>query len=122
MDKLGRFRQVIRDKLCGLADFINQHARDRGFSANAVIDEEHDQYLLVKTGWNHRRRVHGTTLYLRIVDDKIWIEEDWTEDGICDELVEAGVSEADIVLASQSPEPKTLADVAPVAAFHPDSD
>lgn len=116
MDKLKQYRQCLRDKLCQLAEFINQHTRDRGFFAHAVIDEERDQYLLVKTGWNHHRRVHGTTLYLRIIDGKIWIEEDWTEDGICRQLVESGVSENDIVLASQSPEPKVLADLAPEVA------
>lgn len=116
MDKLSRYRKIIRDKLCRLAECINQHARNRGFSAHAVIDEQRDQYLLVKTGWNHHRRVHGTTLYLRIVDGEIWIEEDWTEDGICKELTAAGVSKDDIVMASQSPEPKVLADLAPEVA------
>ena len=116
MDKLDQYRKVLRKKLCDLAQFINQHARERGFTAHAVIDEEHDQYLLVKTGWNRHRRVHGTTLYLRILDEKVWIEEDWTEEGICQGLVEAGVPEEDIVLAFQSPEPKVLAEVAPDVA------
>jgi len=112
MDKLTQYRSIIREKLCRLADFVNKHAAGRGFSAHAVIDEQHDQYLLVKTGWDGHRRVHGTTIYVRIVEGRIWIEEDWTEDGICSELTAAGVPVDDIVLASVSPEPKTLADAA----------
>lgn len=112
MDKVDKYRKIVRDKLCCLAEFINEHASDRGFAAYAAIDEERDQYQLVKTGWNRQRRVHGTILYLRIVDGKIWIEEDWTEHGLSDELVEAGVADEDIVLAFQSPDPKLLSEVA----------
>lgn len=88
MAHVDRYRRIIRDKLCGLAKFINENTHTREFSAHAVIDEEHDQYLLVKTGWNGSRRVHGVTLYLRILEGKIWIEE-----GICGDLVEAGAAE-----------------------------
>lgn len=112
MDRVTQYRTAIRETLCQLADHINRHANHRDFSAHAVIDEERDQYLLVKTGWNRSRRVHGTTLYLRIIDGSVWIEEDWTEDGISDELIASGVREDDIVLAFQSPDPTTVSGLA----------
>jgi hypothetical protein len=41
-------------------------------------------------------------MHLDIVDGKIWIQRDGTEDGIAYELEEAGVPKSDIVLAFHS--------------------
>lgn len=43
------------------------------------------------------------TVYVRICDGKFWIEEDWTEEGIANELIRLGVPKQDIVLAFQDP-------------------
>lgn len=111
MDKMNQYRSIIRECLCGLAAFINQHSRQPTAESLAVIDAEHDLYLLISTGWAGHRRIRGTTLFLRLRDGQVWIEEDWTEEGISKELVKAGIPEVDIVLAFQSPEPRVLADV-----------
>ncbi|HAA31595.1 MAG TPA: hypothetical protein DCE56_32705 [Cyanobacteria bacterium UBA8553] len=42
-------------------------------------------------------------IHLRLKDQKIWIEEDWTEDGIAIALLQAGVPHEDIVLAFHPP-------------------
>jgi hypothetical protein len=65
---------------------------------------------LVKSGWAGRRRVRGTTVYIRLHDERVWIEEDVTEEGISGKLVSAGIPEDDIVLAFQSPEPRVLSE------------
>ena len=108
MDKVDHYREIIRRTLTSLADFINQHWRQPQAEAHCVIDVEHDQHLLVKTGWTKTQRVRGTTLYLRLRDGKVWIEEDWTEEGISKDLVAAGIPPEDIVLAFHSPEPRLL--------------
>ncbi len=59
--------------------------------------------MLVTVGWWQHRRFRGTTLYLRLKNDKIWIEEDWLENGITDDLLEADVPKEDIVLAFHEP-------------------
>ena len=53
---------------------------------------------------------HGeyVKVYLRIVQGKIWIEEDWTKQGIADQLLEAGVPPEDIVLGFQHPSKRSL--------------
>jgi hypothetical protein len=50
-------------------------------------------------GWQNGERVSGMTAYVRIRDGKFWVEEDWTEDGIANDLVREGVPKEDIVLA-----------------------
>ena len=44
-------------------------------------------------------RSHGCLLHLDIIDGKIWIQRDGTEDGVALELEEAGIPKTDIVLA-----------------------
>jgi XisI protein len=53
--------------------------------------------------WQNGERVTEITVYVRIRDHKFWIEEDWTEDSIANDLVQVGVPHEDIVLAFQKP-------------------
>ncbi|MDY7022908.1 MAG: element excision factor XisI family protein [Cyanobacteriota bacterium] len=50
-------------------------------------------------GCQNGDRFSGITVYIRLGEDKFWIEEDWTEDDIASELVAAGVPKEDIVRA-----------------------
>jgi hypothetical protein len=68
--------------------------------------------MLVTTGWSGQRRVPGTIVYVRIRDGKFWIEEDWLENGIATDLVEAGIPKEDIVLAFHPPEMRPLTEFA----------
>jgi hypothetical protein len=111
MDRLTRYRELIKRLMSELAALVNQHPTP-GVETLCAFDEERDQYLLLKTGWSQNRRVRGTTLYLRLREGKIWIEEDWTEEGIATQLVRAGVPKEDIVLAFQSPRVRPLTEFA----------
>ncbi len=44
------------------------------------------------------------TIYLRLREGKVWVENDWTEAGVVDELIERSVPEEEIVLTFQPPE------------------
>lgn len=43
-------------------------------------------------------RVHGCIVHIQIIDSKIWIQRDGTEDGIANDLVNAGIPKDQIVL------------------------
>ena len=111
MDKLNRYRTLIKQFLEVKAELANRCVRD-GSETVRAFDEKRDQYLLMNVGWAGERRVRGTNLFLRIVDDKIWIEDDWTEEGIATELVANGVAKEDIVLAFQPPSLRRFGDFA----------
>lgn len=64
----------------------------------AVYDRSNDRYLLVNVGWDMGRRVHGSLVHIDIIDGKIWIQRDGTEQGIANELVSAGIPRDHIVL------------------------
>ncbi len=45
-----------------------------------------DRYLLVEAGWENGQRTYGTLLHLDIINGKISIQQDGTEEGIATEL------------------------------------
>ncbi|MEH2071766.1 MAG: element excision factor XisI family protein [Nostoc sp.] len=77
-------------------------------------DLYHDvvKQALIKDGWKQGKRVKGISVYTRIKNNKIYIEEDWTEEGIATELIRLGVLANDIVLASQPTEVRQYTDFA----------
>lgn len=78
-----------------------------------IISENHRHYLLITSGWeNDDIRVHGCVVHLEIINDKIWIHRDGTEDGLADELVNNGIPKSQIVLGFHPPEIRTYTDFA----------
>jgi hypothetical protein len=112
MDKLTTYRQLIKRLLTTYCELMNRSAAPEGVETEVVFDEEHDQYMLLNVGWSGRKRFRGTTVYLRIRNGKIWVEEDWLEDGIVQELVAAGVPKEEIILAFQHPEMRSFTEFA----------
>ena len=100
MEKIERYREIIRAALLPLE---SRQYSGRDVQNEAVFDTEHDRYLVMSVGWEGRiRRIHGCLLHLDIINGKIWIQRDGTEDGIAYELEEAGVPKSDIVPAFHS--------------------
>jgi hypothetical protein len=63
-----------------------------------VFDSENDSYLLITVGWHDHKRIHGCLVHLDIIDGKIWVQRDDTEDGVTYELEAAGITKDKIVL------------------------
>lgn len=100
--KLKHYRILIQKLLQEHADLVNRSRRN-GIECITVFDEKQDHYFLHTIGWRDIERIWNTTLYLHLRDGKIWIEIDWTEEGIATELLAAGVPKEDIVLAFHHP-------------------
>ena len=98
MDKLTFYGTLIKQTLTDYETRASRHLQD-GVEGVVVFDDEHYHYLWLQAGWSRHRRVHGVTVHVRLRNEQIWIEQDWTEDGIVTDLVLAGVPRDDIVLA-----------------------
>lgn len=100
MDKLTEYRRIIREILAP----ISQRRYAGLMIANeAVFDETNDRYLIMSVGWEgHIRRIHHCLIHLDIIDGKVWIQRDGTEDGIAYDLEDAVIPKSDIVLAFHS--------------------
>ena len=86
---------------------IHQHSIEQSEEdadkAQIVFDTERDRYLLLYVGWRDEERLHGCPIHIDIQDGKIWIQRDFTEEGIANELTQMGVPKTDIVLGFRSP-------------------
>ena len=77
-----------------------------------IFDEVHDHYLWKSIDWVNQKRINNTHVHVRIKNEKVYIEEDWTEDGIANELLTEGIPKSDIVLAFHDPETRKLTEFA----------
>jgi hypothetical protein len=111
MDKITNYRSLVKRLLSEFAALCDG-SPNRELETLCIFDEERDHYLLMSLGWTADERVMGITVYVRLRNGRIWIEEDMTEDGITPDLLKAGVPNEDIVLAFQHPEMRPLTDFA----------
>ena len=111
MDKMNDYRQLVKKILSDLAAASAHHGPDP-IETSCAFDDERNRYLLLSVGWHGDRRVSGTTIHARLANGKIFIEEDWTEEGIATQLVAAGVPHQDIVLAFHPPGLRHLSEFA----------
>ena len=98
MDELEFYRQTIEKVLRKYADIPSAYEE---IEQHLIIDKQRKHFMLFDVGWQQKRRVHGCVTHVQIIDDKIWIQRDGIEDGITDELVEAGIPKGKIVLGFQ---------------------
>lgn len=99
MATVDEYRQYIQNLLKEQAKLV----WDQRIQAQTIFDTERDHYQLVYVGWRDSKRLYGTVLHLDIIDGKIWIQQDGTEVGIANQLVELGVPKHDIVLGFNPP-------------------
>ena len=79
-----------------------------------MFDDQRSQYLWFNIAWKNDRRIQAISVYIRIKNEKIYIEEDWTQEGIANELLKENVPKEDIVLAFHDPETRKLTEFAVV--------
>lgn len=98
--------------ISALQDYINFLGDDPDTQTQLVIDEKSDRYLLIELGWQDERRIYGTLIHLDIINHKIWIQQDGTEDGIASELVALGIPKQQIVLGFKSEQRRRITEFA----------
>jgi muramidase (phage lysozyme) len=111
LDRLNEFRRIIRQTICNSPYYVHG-LKGTEIETQFICDEESGRYLLLNIGWQGKTRVFSPVLYVCLKQDKIWIEEDWTENGITDDLLRAGVKNDEIVLGFQHPKMRPLTDFA----------
>jgi len=115
MDKLEHYRNTIKTILTGYYQISVKKANtlDEIEADNRLaFDEEREQYLWFRSGWDDKQRICHITMYLRIKDGKIWVEEDWTDLCVVDDLLAAGIPKSDIVLGFHHPSKRALTEFA----------
>lgn len=99
--KLDHYRQVIETILSEYASLPYSYAN---IQSEVVFDRNRDRYLWMDVGWDSDRRIHGCLVHIDLIDGKIWIQRDGTEEGIAADLERAGIPKEHIVLGFRPPE------------------
>ncbi|MEI6331407.1 MAG: XisI protein [Pseudanabaena sp. ELA645] len=111
MDKLNNYRQIIKSILTEHDHLANRSSRKKHQTC-LIFDEVHNHFLWMSIDWVKQKRINNTHVHISIKNEKVYIEEDWTEEGVANELLTEGIPKSDIVLAFHDPETRKLTDFA----------
>lgn len=109
MGKLEKYRRAVEKILSEYAAIPYFYG---DIERRTIFNRETDSYLLYVVGWDDGERVHGIISHIDIIDGKIWIQRDGTEDGLATDLEREGIPKNDIVLAWHEPELRKYTDYA----------
>jgi hypothetical protein len=111
MDKLTHYQNIIKQIL---TEYQRISAQVPVLDVDEVLmfDDERSHYLWFNVGWKQGKRIKGISVYVRIKNEKVYIEEDWTEEGIATDLLREGIPKSDIVLAFHAPEKRQFTEFA----------
>ncbi len=112
MDKVAHYQNLIKQGLLEYVRLLKQSYPPPDFEIILAFDDENQQYLLRELGWTEDSRIRQTRLHVCLRNGKIWIEEDWTEEGIATYFLEQGVPNQDIVLGFQPPQMRPFTEFA----------
>ncbi|MBF2056524.1 MAG: XisI protein [Cyanobacterium sp. T60_A2020_053] len=111
MDKIKKYQKII-EKILTEYDELVHKSPDYKNETCLVFDENHHHYLWLTVDWREDKRLKSIHVHIRIKNSKIYIEEDWTQEGIAHELLREGVPNSEIVLAFYDPETRKYTDFA----------
>lgn len=101
MDRVSEYRRILRRLIEEYARYKPSHGQ---IDMEAVIDAGENHFELMQVGWDGPRRIHGSVIHLDLIDGKVWLQFNGTNQLIAEELVEAGIPAHDIVLGFQTPD------------------
>jgi hypothetical protein len=101
MDTRLKYRDIIKSILEKHAD--HRAALPDSYDSQILFDDERGQYLVLDIGWSGDKYLHTTPIHLSLINGKIWIQYDHTEEGVVTDLMEAGVPREDIVVGFRHP-------------------
>lgn len=100
-NRMKQYQEIIKQLLQSHAEYRSQG--DDGVKSQLVFDDVNGRYLLLDIGWHHKKYWHTNPIHIDLIDDKVWVQYDETEDGIATELLAAGVPKDHIVLGFKHP-------------------
>lgn len=100
MDKVEKYRELVQNLM---ARYAETDSTKEDVEVQLVMDTVRDHYQWMNVGWKGMKRVYSCFIHIDIKDEKIWLQQNWTEENPAAELVEMGVPKEDIVLGLQPP-------------------
>ena len=102
IDKLNHYRQILQR-------VVEHHAampaEPERIESLPICDPIHGDYLLMDVDRSPKGGAGDIVFHLRLKDGRVQVERDGIEDGIAQDLIEAGIAEEDIVYTFYGEEP-----------------
>jgi hypothetical protein len=96
-------QQLSQIVMSVLEEYAKRSDPSNGIEAKTVFDTQHHRYQLIKHGWQGTKRYFYNVVYIDIKNNLIWVQDDNTEIGVANLLLEQGVTKDLIVLGFQPP-------------------
>ena len=110
MDKVVKYRQLIKDLLINYASPNTDNNKD--LEEQLIFDAERDHYQLLSVGWQNQKRIYFILLHLDIKNNKIWLQENSTDYDIVEDLIKLGVPNSDVLIGFHPADVRKLTEFA----------
>ncbi len=96
MEKLKKYQQVLLSFLEEYAA-IN-YANAPHLEQQVLADLTRNHFQLVNIGWHKKQFVYDVVFHFDVKDDMVWIQQNWTDIKLTDELTRRGIAPSDIAV------------------------
>jgi len=101
MDKIKKYQDIV-------VSFLREQAKptlgmDLNIRREVIVDRESNNFQLLHVGWKDHHYQFFVAFHLSIINDKVWLQWNRTENEVVDYLMEKGVPKSDIVLGLKPP-------------------
>jgi ligand-binding sensor domain-containing protein len=102
MDTVKKYRSIVKQLINEIGS--RKDKPNKSIRYQVITDDNTGNYLLIRNGWRGTTRFYTNIIHVEVTSDgKVWLHQDNTDLIIADELIEAGVSAQDIILAFNAP-------------------
>ncbi len=94
MEKLKKYQRIL---LTFLEEYAAIHyANAPKLEQQVVADLDRNHFQLVSIGWHKKQFVYEVVFHFDIKDGIVWIQQNWTDIKLTEDLIRRGISPADI--------------------------
>lgn len=101
MDSLKTYQDAIVSLLEAYAAIKPANMPD--IQHQVLADRERNHFALVRLGWTQGKFVYHCVMHFDIIDGKVWLQQNRTDQDLAEELIQKGVTRQDIVLGFVPP-------------------
>lgn len=99
MEKINKYTKIIEKFF---QEYINERFNSiQPLEYQMIIDEKRLHFQLIYLGWEQEDFVHNVVYHFDIINNKVWIQKNETDENVAPQLMKLGVPNTDIVLGMQ---------------------
>ncbi|MEO1591785.1 MAG: XisI protein [Cyanobacteria bacterium J06632_22] len=100
MDRLTQYRTQVQALL---RRYASEDTGSDAVEVQLLFDTERDHYQWMNIGWEGFNRIYRCIVHFDIKDDKVWLQQNLTDENPAEDLVALGIPREDIILGLQPP-------------------